>query len=141
VKESAQESPVADWERLARFITKHWWVRPDGSIQSDAFIPPKDLNLSVTRHLSLSEERLWAIGKKVVDAIAEKCSAQLVGRADISAHDVARHALTVEAAPLPENPNHAHIKGWPDKPARKSIAQQLAKAAKFEPSPRALRPA
>jgi hypothetical protein len=140
VSASATPSPVGAGERLARFITKHWWVRSDGSIQSDAFFPPKDLNLSVTRHLSLAEESLWILGQKVVDTISEKCPARLYGRADISADDVARQALTVEAAPLAENPNHAHITGWPDKPARKSIAQQLAKAAMFVASPQALRP-
>jgi hypothetical protein len=135
MSESAQLPLVAEDERLARFITRERWLREDKSISPDAFIPPRDLNLSVTRHLSLAEESLWVLGQKVVDTISEKCAAGLYGRADISADDVVRQALRVEAAPLAENPNHAHITGWPDKPARKNIAQRLAAAAQFVAKP------
>ena len=98
-------------------------------------MPPKDLNLSVTRHLGLSDEVLWRHGQNVADAVAKEPSAALFGRADIAAAEVIRQTLKAEAYPLPENENHAHINGWPDKPAQKNIAQHLAQAAKYEPKP------
>ena len=48
--------PVTADELLARFITDKDWFRADLTIRQDAFIPPKDLQLSVTRHLNLSEQ-------------------------------------------------------------------------------------
>ena len=121
--------PVAPVELLARFITVDRWVRADQTIRQDAFIPPKDLNLSVTRHLNLSQNELWAIGQAVVNAVAKQPGAVLHGRADILASQAIQQNLRVEAASLPGNLNHAHITGWPDKAAQKSIAQQLAAAA------------
>ena len=129
MSEIAQLPEVSRDENLARFITVEKWVRADNSIRSDAFMPPKDLNLSVTRHLFLSEADLWSVGKKVVDAISEKRLCGLHGRADITVDDVRRQTLTVEADPVVGNPNHAHISGWPDKPAQKNIAQRLAALA------------
>lgn len=138
MSETAQLPPVSADEWLARFITIDKWVRADKSIRPDAFIPPKDLNLSVIRHLNLSEENLWRLGQSVADAISEKRRGGLHGRADITADDVSRQTLKVEAAPFAENPNHAHITGWPDKPAQKNIAQRLAAAAKFVAKPQSL---
>lgn len=124
--------PVSPDERLARFVTVEKWIRADNTVRQDAFIPPKDLNFSVTRHLQLSEDRLWEIGKAVADTISEKHHAKLFGRADLTVAAVAKTALQTESAPVPGNPHHAHITGWPqDKPAQKNIAQQLAAAAVF----------
>ena len=124
--------PVSADEWLARFVTVRNWIRADNTIRPDAFIPPKDLNHSVTRHLRLSQEQLWKIGQDVVDIISEKQNAKLIGRADLTVATVAAAALRTEAAPIPGNPHHAHITGWPlDKPAQKNIAQQLAAAALF----------
>jgi len=125
-------------ESLARFITTGIWVRQDKSIRPDAFAPPNDLNLSVTRHIGISEQILWQIGQNVADAISKKRRSRLHGRADITAGEVTRQNLKVEAAPLTENANHAHITGWLDKPARKHIAQCLAAAAKFVARPQTL---
>jgi hypothetical protein len=123
---------VAENELLARFVTLDRWVRPDKTVKQDAFIPPNDLQLSVTRHLNLSERQLWELGQTVAKIIGEKRTAGLFGRADIANKTVVQQSLMTEAAPLPENPNHAHITRWPlDKPARKQIAQQLAAAARF----------
>ena len=130
--------PISDDEKLARFVTVEAWVRADKTLRQDAFIPPKDLNLSVTRHLTLSEGQLWKIGRDVADAISEKRSAALYGRADLTAGKVHLLRLRTMAAPLPQNPGHAHITGWPpEKPAQKSVAQQLAAAAgRYIPAPR-----
>ena len=124
--------PMSANEWLARFVTVKGWIRADNTIRQDAFIPPRDLNLSVTRHLKLSQDQLWKIGQGVVDAISEKHHARLFGRADLTAGAVLKAALRTEPAPIPGNPHHTHIAGWPtDKPAQKNIAQQLAAGAKF----------
>jgi hypothetical protein len=120
-------------ERLARFIMRQQWVRADGSVKQDAFIPPRDLNLSVTRHAKLSMDQLWSRGRSVADQIRRR----LIGRADIAASDVRTTGrLDVVAVPLVENPEHAHILGWPaEKPAQKTLAQKLAAAAGYVPLP------
>ena len=136
MSDPASLPPIADDEWLARFITVDWWVRQDRTIKQDAFIPPNDLQLSVTRHLNLSENQLWKLGKAVVDILAEKRTAGLHGRGDITSKIVSQQNLMTESAPLPENPNHAHVTRWPlDKPARKNIAQQLAASARFASPP------
>ncbi len=142
MSDSFQTLPALAEELLARFITKEFWVREDKSIRPDAFVPPKDLNLSVTRHSGMPEEILWKIGHSVADMISTKRRGSLYGRADITTSEVVRHTLAVEAAPLPENANHTHITGWPkDKPTQKHIAQRLAEAAKFVAKPQPLNPA
>jgi len=91
--------------------------------------PPPDFKLSVTRHIDLSDLALWQIGQAVADA---RPAATLHGRADLKVVDVKRQTLQVDAAPLPENLNHANIAGWPpDKPAQKIIAIELAASARF----------
>jgi hypothetical protein len=122
-------------EKLARFVTVEWWVRPDETLRPEAFDPPKDLNYSVTRHLSLAEEELWDIGQKVVEELAVKRKAALHGRADFVTTDAQKLNLVVQAAPLNRNPHHVHVSGWPEKPLRKQISQKLAAAAKFIPKP------
>jgi hypothetical protein len=123
---------INDDEVLARFVFFPDWIRSDGTLRQDAFIPPKDLQLSITRHTGLSAGELWAIAQKV----AEQRILELLGRADLVARDVTSTGLTTQSVPLPENPNHAHVTGWPqDKPSRKSLAQQLAAMAKYVPKP------
>ena len=117
-------SAVTDDEWLARFILFRNWIRTsDRTVKPDAFIPHPYPDLSVTRHKNLSESELWQIGQGVADVRPAK----LYGRADIQAAEVRRQALEVEAKPVPGNPNHANVVGWPaEKSAQKSIAQQLA---------------
>jgi len=74
---------ISPEERLARFITSKHWLRVDGTVKPDGFIPPADLNLSVTRHIGLSQEQLLKIGQDVVREIADKRTAALYGRADL----------------------------------------------------------
>lgn len=127
----AAGTPLSDDEVLARFVLKTEWIRTiDNTIKQDAFIPPKDLQLSVTRHAGISAEQLIETGKSV----AAETELQFLGRADIDAQTVVKSALKTVAWPLANNPNHAHVVGWPaDKEARKTIAQELAAAAKFVP--------
>jgi hypothetical protein len=118
--------PIEANEWLARFILKRSHIRQDRTVKQDAFIPHPYPDLSVTRHLQLSETQLWEIGQDVGRQIGKT----LRGRADVQASVFQRQDLRVIAAPLPENRNHANVVGWPaEKPAQKIIAQQIAAAA------------
>ena len=125
--------PIAGDELLARFVMARGWIRAEGTVKSDAFRPPRDLNLSATRHLGLSPDDLWRIG----DLVASDTDGNLLGRVDVSVSSVSAVGLEAEPAPLPENPNHVHIVGWPaDKPSQKALAQKLAARAHYVPNPR-----
>lgn len=115
---------VTDEECLARYILFSNWIRnSDKTVKPEAFIPYPHPNLSVTRHLNLSEEAVWEIGKRVADTRHKT----LYGRADFYAAAAKRLLLKIESAPAHDNPNHANIADWPvEKPAQKIIAQQLA---------------
>jgi hypothetical protein len=118
-------APVAEHENVARFILYSKWVRnSDQTVKPDAFIPHPYPDLSVTRHIGLSQEELWQIGKTV----AEKRPATLYGRADLNKRSILRRNL--QAIPTATPKNHANIVGWPmDKPAQKMIALELSAAA------------
>jgi hypothetical protein len=128
---------IGDDEILARFVMRREWIRSDDTVRPDAFIPPRDLNLSVTRHAGLSGDQLWHRGH----GVASLHSKPLLGRADIRAASVRKtesSSMNVIPAPLPENVQHAHIVGWPsEKPRQKHIAQQLAVTALLVRSPAA----
>jgi len=118
--------PIEANEWLARFILYRKYLRQDRTVRPDAFIPHPWPNLSVTRHLQLSQTELWKIGQDVTRQIGKK----LHGRADVQAFVFQRQKLRVAAAPLPENPNHANVVSWPEeKPAQKIITAQIAAAA------------
>ncbi len=124
-------SPVLDNEWMARFILfRHWIRKSEPHVRPDAFIPHPYPNLSVTRHIDLSEAELWEIGQ----AIADKRPATLYGRADLQAISVIKKSLRI--VPTPEHKNHANMTGWPaDKPSQKIIAQEIAVEARFVPNP------
>lgn len=126
------QTAVARDEQLARFIFFSKWLRSDETVRPEAFMPHPYVDLSVTRHQALSEQEIWEIGQSV-GVIRQ---ATLYGRADIRASDALRQSLGVESAPVPSNPNHANIIGWPEqKPAQKIIALQLAAAARYRGLP------
>jgi hypothetical protein len=117
----------SDDEQLARFMTKKDWVRKDGTIRQDAFMPPRDLHLSVTSHAGLAESAIWQVGREVADQIP---SAALHGRADVTVAQVRTSKLEAVPYPLPENANHVHIDRWPlDKDSQKGLALELSAAA------------
>jgi hypothetical protein len=118
---------VAAEEILARYILQSSHVRRSNStVKPDAFIPPANLLLSVTRHLQATENELWSIG----DDVAHQTGRTLYGRADLRAELFAKQFLVVGKAPVLGNPNHANVSNWPaDKAAQKIIAQELAAAA------------
>jgi hypothetical protein len=124
--DEVQNKTVTPEEFLARYILQRSHLRQDGTVKPDAFIPYPWPDLSVTRHLQLSENALWSIGQNV----ARQTGKTLRARADIRTLDVQRHSLQVLAAPVEGNPNHANVTGWPaEKPAQKIIALQTASAA------------
>lgn len=122
---------ATDDEFLARFVLFRGWIRGSSStVKPDAFIPYPYPDLSMTRHLGLSENDIWQIGQEVADSRP----ATLYGRADVQALHLKRQSLRI--VPTPEPKNHANVTGWPkDKPAQKIIAQQLAADARYVPKP------
>lgn len=127
---ASEAQVVQDDELLARFIVSARWIRSDNTIKQDAFRPPSDLELSVTRHTDISIEELWQLGKYV----AEKRQLQLIGRGDLTARNFRQEKLNV----IPQEPpnNHAVVKDWPlDIPTQKIIAMRLAQAAQYVAAP------
>jgi len=119
-------------ELLARYIIYSKWIRSsDQAVKQDAFIPP-DSELSVTRHLGLTEEAIWIIGEKIAESIPRP----LHGRADVKTSHVIAQRLNVVPQPEDDNPNHANIINWPpDKDARKICALEIALVASFVANP------
>lgn len=123
---------VADKEILARFVLFSGWLRSGNRVKPDAFMPPPNLELSVTRHLGLSQDDLWQIGHGIAEM---RPDAKLHGRADITADIARKQSLDVKPTPQPDNHNHANIVGWPnEKSAQKIKAQEISAAAQFYPS-------
>jgi hypothetical protein len=128
---------IPNAELLARFVTSSRWYRSgDQTVKPDAFIPYPFPDLSVTRHEGITDAQLWEIGQRIVEAVPQRPN--LHGRADVTAGDVRITNLEVEPSPVPTNPNHADIIGWPnDKPSQKARAQQLAAMARLTLKPQA----
>lgn len=121
-------TPVVPAELLARFVLFSRWIRSDGMVRADAFVPWPWPELSVTRHQGLSESELWQLGQSVAD----QRPATLYGRADVVSAEITRHSLRIE--PTREPKNHANILGWPaEKPMQKMIAQEIAARATYVP--------
>lgn len=123
-------------EGLARFIFSRSHIRPsDGTIKSNAFIPPPNKKLSVTRHRDATEDEVWGVGK----SIAIDREKTLRGRGDVVANTCLERGLAIRPDPvlghatLPDNPNHANVVGWPeDDPVRqKMFAIEIAAQAKL----------
>ncbi len=124
--EEASRVPIASEELLTRFILHRSHLRQDWTVKPDAFIPYPYSDLSVTRHLHLSEVEIWNIARHV----ARQTEKTLHGRADVHTSDFERQSLRVFPSPVSDNPNHANVSGWPlEKSAQKAIAQEIAHAA------------
>jgi len=125
---------VDDDELLARYIVNsNEYRKSDHTIKPKLFMPYKLVALSVNRHRESNEQEIWKIGSQV----AEERNRTLYGRADITALSCRIEPLEVQPEPLPGNPNHADIIGYPSKKEdQQSLALKLAEAA----SPRIARP-
>jgi hypothetical protein len=131
--DAADVPSVDPGETLARYVVYQSHIRRSNwTIKPDAFMPHPHRDLSLTRHRDATEEELWTAGQQV----AASQGKTLQGRGDIAASTCIGQGLTVEARPLPENPNHADVVGWPaDKPAQKIIAQEIAATSRFVAPP------
>ena len=120
-------------ESVARYVLFSNHIRnSDMTVKPDAFIPHPNPELSVTRHIEATEEELWRAGAQV----AGQRQRTLHGRADVIVAVCLAEGLSVVAVPLEENPNHADISGWPkDKAEQKMKALEIARQAKFQPTP------
>jgi len=118
---------VHDEELLARFIVnKNEYRKSDNKINLKLFMPYRHVALSVNRHRESNEQEIWGIGSQV----AKARNKTLYGRADILAASCRIESLDVNSKPLPGNPNHADIIGYPVKREdQMSLAQKLAAAA------------
>jgi hypothetical protein len=119
--------PIADTELLARYVTQSGQFRSsDNTVKQDLFMPHPYQELSLTRHIDVTDTEIWEVG---ID-VATKMGRKLYGRADIKAIDCKIDSLKVTEKPLPNNPNHADIEGWPSaKQDQKAIALKLAASA------------
>ncbi len=119
---------VSEW--LARFILFGRWVRADGTVRQDAFIPDERLELSVTRCSGVLDTEIWNIG----EGVARESGRNLHGRADVGVAVVKSNNLDVRTTPQEGNPYHADVVNWPArKDEQKMAAMALAAAAQFRP--------
>ena len=120
-------------ELLSRFIlsSKHF-SRDQSRVKPDAFMPPPNRELSVTRQNMIAEPDLWAVGQH----IAEQRGRTLYGRGDALASTFRSLQLEVIPDPLVGNPNHANVTGWPEVKAEcKLLAMELAAIVKLVLAP------
>ena len=110
--------PVAEDELLARYILSSRHIRSsDNTVKPEAFMPHPHTELSLTRHIQATPEELWHEGER----IAALRNLQLYGRADALVTAFTDQTLTVVAAPILENPNHANAgTGLPKSQIKKS---------------------
>lgn len=128
--EPARIPPVGASEIVERYVLYRRHVRADQTVKPDAFIPPPDRMMSVTRHYLATEAELWQVGQNVASARGRT----LEGRADVGAEVIRGQNLDLVPDPIPDNPNHANVTQWPaDKAAQKILAAELAKQACFRP--------
>jgi hypothetical protein len=139
---------VAESESVTRYLMFSKWYRADQTIKYEAFMPPDDLEFSVTRLLQATDAEVWEVGKQV----AAERNRTLHGRTDVLVRVFKRQQLLMQADALPNNPNHAKVTGWSADIAQQMIiAKQLAarlrriaaplEASPGEPNPTAGKPA
>jgi hypothetical protein len=113
---------IVETEPLSRYILNKAYLRADGSVRWNAFIPTKSGETSVYRIFALSEYEIWKLGKEYVANHQQK---QLLGRADFTCHDVIEIGLAAVSAPHP-HPRHANLTRWPaEKPEQRLFAMKL----------------
>jgi len=118
--------PLQPFEFVARYVLFSRWVRNEGTIRPDAFMPADDGDTSVQRHINQTEDQIWARGA----AVATQRALTLHGRADVQVAAIIAQELYVDPNEPPEN--HANIRGWPaqvEKSLKKAKAQQIADAS------------
>jgi hypothetical protein len=101
------------------------------------FVPHPHEELSVTRDRDATEDEVWNAGFEVARQRSESGprTFTLHGRGDALAATYHDQNLQTLPDPVPGNPNHVNVTGWPkdDKAKQKLIALEIAKVAKFVP--------
>lgn len=122
---------VDDSERISRFLlSKRWFSKEKQSVKFNAFMPPKNLELSVACTESMQEEAVWSIGRKVVTL--HPGDVTLYGRADFGAKTIREQDLQIKRDDQPFE-GHANVFGWPanDESAQQMKALELAASSKL----------
>lgn len=136
---------------LARYVVSESWLykddRPGSPLRPNAFMPPRDVKLSVFRVDGWSESERIEKGRAVAAAREQKhreseltrgrvypdgkCTFKYRGRGELIALDVRSNGLDV----LPDEPpeKHANIVGWPQGGNKKADeAAQMVYAMKLQ---------
>lgn len=122
--------PIDRQEMTARFaIGKNAVNRQKMEVRADRFLPDPDSELSVTRIVQITEAEIWQVGRRIA---SERLPPRtLSGRADVLAATYISENLIVESDPVPGNPNHAIVIGWPSEQSKQlRIAKQIAAVAR-----------
>lgn len=105
-------------ERLTRYILhKRLFSVEKGEVKHGAFLPPRDLRLSVFRTSDIDDVRIWDIGN---DIVAGPQGRTIRGRGDLEARYVLEEGLKVEPFREPHD-LHAHVVGWPNKESEQRL--------------------
>ena len=122
------QATVLASEIVARFILFSRWIRSDGTVRQDAFIPDERLELSVMRCSGVVDQEIWGIA----EGVARVSGRNLHGRADVGVAVVRSNSLDVRPSPQAGNPYHADVINWPvRKDEQKIAAMALAAASQF----------
>ena len=121
---------IASNERVTRYIlSRKQFSRENKRIKYAAFLPPRDLELSVYRTNRLDGGEIWEIGKRFV---AEPQGKTVLARGDLQAATIVEVGLGAAADTQPHK-LHANIVGWPaEKSEQKMLAIEFANAASIE---------
>jgi len=118
--------PLPDGDRITRFINEKGKLRREGAAAGyNAFMPPKNLRLSVYHTETLGDPEVTAIAHTHVSTTEKP----ILARADLTVRHYTSQALRIEIDGRP-HPRHGNVFGWSDEQAlQKVIALRLAEAA------------
>jgi hypothetical protein len=92
---------------------------------SNAFVPPSSLKLSVYRTEELEEAEIWKVGEEYVMPDRQK---PILARADLIAVEFSGWNLEFEPDGIPY-PRHCNVINWPAESEWLQLARDLADAA------------
>lgn len=120
---------ISPRENISRYIfnKRHYNQQ---NVKQAAFIPPRNLALSIYRVDGLTSDQIWAIGEEYV---VPKRGLPILARADLNVEDIKSSSqVSINPKPTP-HPRHADIIGWPsEKSEQKLIASELALASELK---------
>ena len=125
---------ISPRENLSRFlISKKQFSKTKNLVKPSAFLPPKNLHLSVFRTENLPNKTIWEIGlHKVVNRMNPPRT--FYARADF----LAAIAISLQLQIVSDNKpiRHANIVGWPEeKSKRKEITLEIAADSNLKLNP------